>query len=188
MSNPSGAVRRGVAAALSILATIFLAHTASAQAQSPTEVRDGYYRAAERVDVPGPVQGDVIAAGRDVVIGHDVTGDVIAAGRTVALRATAHDDVRVAGGEVTLDAPIAGDITAAGRSIVIGPSARVTGRTWVSGGTVTVVVSTVILDLDSVGGGGTRTPPVGLGADIVLTKSLMVGGWARMASASLRTA
>jgi cytoskeletal protein CcmA (bactofilin family) len=84
------------------------------------------------------MDGDVVVAGRDIRIAESVTGDILAAGWHVDLSAPASDDVRMAGGEVTLNAPVRGDVTVAGGDIVIGPKTTVTGRAWLSGGTVTV--------------------------------------------------
>jgi hypothetical protein len=44
----------------------------------------------------------------------------------------------VAASDVTINAPIAGDVTIAGRSVRLGPEARVSGRSWITGASVQI--------------------------------------------------
>ncbi len=123
-----------------LAATAFAATVAQAPAPAPAESArpDNYYAAANRIVLSAPMPADVVVAGRDVELGASIAGDVLAAGWHVRLTGSADDDVRIAGGDLVLDAPVAGDLTAAGGSVTVGPRARVTGRSWLSGGTVRV--------------------------------------------------
>lgn len=109
-------------------------------AQSPaTGPRpDNYYAAGNRIDLAGPMDGDVVVAGRTVVIGQPVAGDILAAGWHVRLAAAASDDVRMAAGTVAIDAPVAGDLTVAGGDVTTGAATLVSGRAWITGDTVLV--------------------------------------------------
>lgn len=99
---------------------------------------DGYYAAGNRVEIAGPMAGDVVVAGRTIVIGHPVAGDILAAGWHVTLSAEASDDVRMAAGTVAVDAPVSGDLTVAGGDVTTGTGTRVHGRAFLTGDTVRV--------------------------------------------------
>jgi len=97
-------------------------------------VSEDFYAAGGQVTVSADVDGDVIVAGGRIVVDQRVTGDVMAAGGFVDLRADVQDDVRTAGGSVTVSGTIAGDLIAAGGSVNILSGARISGRTWITGG------------------------------------------------------
>jgi hypothetical protein len=97
-----------------------------------------YYAAGNRIDIPAPVDGDVVIAGRVLRVAGPVRGDVLAAGWRVTIADHVMDDVRAAGGEVLIDAPIDGDLILAGGDVTLGSESHVTGRAWLSGGTVRV--------------------------------------------------
>jgi cytoskeletal protein CcmA (bactofilin family) len=97
---------------------------------------DNYYGASNHIVIATPIGGDALVAGRVIEINERVGGDVLAAGWRVSLVKPAADDVRVAGAEVFINAPIEGDLTLAGGDVTLGSESRVTGRVWLSGGTV----------------------------------------------------
>jgi hypothetical protein len=97
---------------------------------------DNYYAAGNRVEITTPMGADVIVAGRQVDIARPVAGDILAAGWRVLLSDRADDDVRIAAAVVNVDAPVAGDLTIAGGDVTIGSRTCVSGRSWLSGGTV----------------------------------------------------
>jgi len=113
------------------------AHPPDASA-NPTARPDNYYAAGNRVVVSAPMPADVLVAGRDVEIREPVAGDIAAVGWRIALAGRAEDDVRLAGSDVSIDAPVQGDLTVAGGSVRLGPAVSVSGRTWITGGSVVV--------------------------------------------------
>lgn len=111
---------------------------ALARAQTPAARPDNYYAAGNRIVISTPMPADVLVVGREVDIRKPVAGDIVAAGWRIDLAATAEDDVRVAGSEVSVDAPVNGDVTIAGGSVRLGPGAHVSGRGWITGGSVEI--------------------------------------------------
>lgn len=109
------------------------------------------FRAGEnRLDIRGPVDDDVYAAGNDVVISGDVTGDVFAAARNVRLSgSTGHSlfaaaqritisgtvghSARVAGQDVVVTGTVTQDLLGAGQSVTIEPEGRVGRDVWAGG-------------------------------------------------------
>jgi cytoskeletal protein CcmA (bactofilin family) len=123
------------------IATLAIVPAAVLQSQAPMADRlaaraDNYYAAGYRVEITAPMGADVIVAGRQIDIRRPVAGDILAAGWKVVLADRADDDVRIAAGEVSVDAAVAGDLVIAGGDVTIGPQTRVSGRTWLTGGTV----------------------------------------------------
>jgi len=128
-------------AGASFVAVVAFAVIGAAQplAEDPLQPRaDNYYAAGNRVAITTPMAADVVVAGRDVDIASPVAGDVLAAGWRVTVSAQADDDVRIAAREVVIDAPVRGDLTIAGGDVRIGPAARVSGRSWLTGQSVRI--------------------------------------------------
>jgi cytoskeletal protein CcmA (bactofilin family) len=122
---------------LAVIAGLLLVGGAALTAQTPaTPIPENYYAAGEHVGLPAPVLGDAVIAGRIVTIGQEVSGDVLAAGWRVQVVAPTADDVRIAGAEVEVKAAIGGDLTAAAGDLMVSPGTRVSGRSWLTGGTV----------------------------------------------------
>ena len=66
-------VRAAVAAGLLVFGG------AAIGAQNAAPIPENYYAAGENVDVPAPVLGDAVVAGRIVTIDQRVSGDILAA-------------------------------------------------------------------------------------------------------------
>jgi cytoskeletal protein CcmA (bactofilin family) len=113
---------------------------------------ENYYAAGNRIDITTPIDGDAIIAGRLININEDVSGDVLAAGWRITLSHRVSDDVRIAGAEVNVNAPIDGDLTAAGGDVTVGKNSHITGRVWLTGGTIRV---DGVLDRETQIAGGT---------------------------------
>jgi cytoskeletal protein CcmA (bactofilin family) len=123
------------------ISTLVIIPAAGLQSQAPAADRqsaraDNYYAAGNHVEITTPMAADVIVAGRQIDIARPVAGDILAAGWRVVLSDRADDDVRIAAGEVNVDAPVAGDLTIAGGDVTIGPRTSVSGRSWLTGGTL----------------------------------------------------
>jgi cytoskeletal protein CcmA (bactofilin family) len=136
-------MRVSVCSLLIGLVTLGVSFAASAQQTGESVIRTGrvsedFYAAGGQVTVSADVEGDVVVAGGRIVVDQRVAGDVMAAGGFVELGANVQDDVRAAGGFVTVSGTIGGDLIAAGGTLNILPDARVSGRTWVSGGQLEV--------------------------------------------------
>lgn len=129
---------------IAVITAAFLATAVRPHAQQSVtdlgdeEPRENYYKIGNAVEISSPVLGDAVVAGRYVRIAGPVAGDILAAGWTVTVAGEASDDVRIAGGDVNVDVPIDGDLTVAGGDIKLGSKTHVTGRTWLTGGTVRV--------------------------------------------------
>lgn len=108
----------------------------SANQASP--IPDNHYLIGTRVQVDGPVRGDLLAAGGEVRVESRVDGDVMVAGGSVALRGPVGGDVRAAGGEVLVDGAVGGELLAAGGSVTLPADTVIGGRAWLSGGHVEV--------------------------------------------------
>ena len=109
-----------------------------AGAQTAPTRPDNYYSAGNHVVISTPMPADVLVVGREVDINNAIAGDIVAAGWRIELAAAAQDDVRMAGSEVSIDAPVNGDVTIAGGAVRLGPEARVSGRSWITGGSVEI--------------------------------------------------
>ena len=105
-------------------------------APASQRIADNYYAASNHIHLTTPVDGDVVIAGRVLEVDGEIAGDVLAAGWRVSVLKTVSDDVRIAGAEVLVNAPVDGDLTLAGGDVTVGTDARVTGRVWLTGGTV----------------------------------------------------
>ena len=99
-------------------------------------IADSYYGASNLIRISTPVDGDVVIAGRVLDIDGEIAGDILAAGWRVSVLKPVSDDVRIAGAEVLVNAAVDGDVTLAGGDVTVGSDARVTGRAWLTGGTV----------------------------------------------------
>jgi cytoskeletal protein CcmA (bactofilin family) len=126
--------RRLVPTCLAALAVLVLAR--------PAEAAD--LRTGDRIEVTGPIDDDVYAAGQDVRVAGAVVGDVFAAARTVGVSGTAGGSlnalaqavevsgqvagsIRAAGQAVELDGEVGGDAVVAAQKVVLGPQG-VVGR------------------------------------------------------------
>lgn len=84
----------------------------------PDEVIDGNFVAAARnVTIAGTINGDVIVVGRNVLISGAVSGDVIAAGCRLNVTGPVQGDVRLAGCDVTLSGVVGRNATIAGGKV-----------------------------------------------------------------------
>lgn len=98
-------------------------------------VYDGdVYAAGAQVVVDGQVKGDLIVAGGTVSVNGRVDGDLIGAGGTVEVNGPVGQAARVAGGEVKLASQVGGDLLAAGSRVTTAPSAEVYGETFARAG------------------------------------------------------
>jgi len=116
--------------------TALLLIPSSVGAQRAVSPNENYYAAGEHVVLRAPVERDAVMAGRVVTIGQPVGGDVLAAGWQVTLNAPAADDVRMVGANVAIQSSVRGDLTAAAGDLSVAPGVEVSGRAWLSGGTV----------------------------------------------------
>jgi cytoskeletal protein CcmA (bactofilin family) len=132
---------KGHACAVMIAAALTGGDMVRAQVQveaAPGFLRNSYYAAGERIEVPAGVTGDVVVAGRTITVGQAVTGDILAAGWRITVTGDTADDVRIAGADVLVDSRIAGDLTVAGRDVTLGPRSTVTGNGWLTGQNVRI--------------------------------------------------
>jgi cytoskeletal protein CcmA (bactofilin family) len=115
-----------------------LAQTSAPSLADSSARADNYYAAGNHIEITTPMPRDVIVAGRQIDISQPVAGDVLAAGWRITLTGRADDDVRIAGAEVLVNAPVTGDLTVAGGDVRVGRDAHVSGRSWITGGTVRI--------------------------------------------------
>lgn len=84
------------------------------------ETIDGnLYAAGSQVVVDGTVEGDVFCAGSTVAINGTVNGDIFCAGSSLTVNGTVNGDVRAAASELSINGPITGGMTAFGSAINI---------------------------------------------------------------------
>lgn len=74
-------------------------------------------RGGDRIEVSGPVDDDVYAAGQEVGVSGAVVGDVIAAGMTVTLPGSVGGSFNAAARTVELSGEVAGSVRAAGQTV-----------------------------------------------------------------------
>jgi hypothetical protein len=101
------------------------------------KLTDNTYVAGGTVDVAAEVERDFVAAGGTINVRELVKGDVTVAGGSVNISARVGDDIRAAGGTVIVGAEVGGEVVAAGGTVTLAPEAKVAGRAWLSGGSVT---------------------------------------------------
>lgn len=109
------------------------------------------YMAGGRVEVLADVAGDAVVAGGTVTVTRPVHGDVLVAAGMATLTGDVGDDIRAAGGSVTITGSVGGDVIAAGGTVTLGSNSTISGRAWLSGGSVHIG-SHVIRDLRVVAG------------------------------------
>jgi len=97
--------------------------------------------------------GDVVAAGRNLLLSDSVPGDVMLAGQSIAFDGFAggayvgagadqtvtgevQGSVRAAGGSIELDATVGRNVTLAGGSVTVQQGTQIAGNSYLGGGTV----------------------------------------------------
>lgn len=101
-------------------------------------IQENLVAAGRLVSVNAQVEGDVVAAGRDLLIAELVRGDILAAGETITVQGRVEGDVRIAGRDTVINAVVTGDVMAAGDSVRLPDGAAITGRAWLAGRDVDV--------------------------------------------------
>ncbi|RJQ36151.1 hypothetical protein C4552_04300 [Candidatus Parcubacteria bacterium] len=121
-----------------IVATAALALLVPLAAAAATFRTDGTYTLGREETI----EGNLYAAGGNLVFEGRVNGDLIAAGGNVVVSGPVAGDILIAGGNITVQGPVDGDIRAVGGTIVI--SNAVGGEVVVAGGQVHVAEGAVI--------------------------------------------
>ena len=88
-------------------------------------IEGNLYAAGVNIIVDGEVAGDVICGGQSVTINGKVAGDVICGAQVVTINGEVGGSARVAGNLVTINGQIARNVNAFGASIVLSPDATV---------------------------------------------------------------
>jgi hypothetical protein len=88
------------------------------------------------VEISGIVNGDLYAAGGEVIVDGVVNGDVIAAGANVVLSGTVAQDARVAGAHITVSGTIGRNATLCGADVHLTNQATVRENVIAGGGSV----------------------------------------------------
>ncbi|HEX2180210.1 MAG TPA: hypothetical protein VHL54_11950 [Actinomycetota bacterium] len=100
-------------------------------------------RTGDRIEVTGPIDDDVYAAGQDIRVAGAVVGDVFAAARTVRVPGTAGGSLNAVAQTVQLSGLVAGSIRAAGQAVELDGEV---------GGDAVVAAQDVVLGLQGVVG------------------------------------
>lgn len=83
-----------------------------------------------------PIDGDLVAAGKNIVVSTDINGDAYVAGGKVIIDGTINGDLVVAGGEVVIKGLVAKNLIAAGGKITTEDMAMVEGYVLAAGGEI----------------------------------------------------
>lgn len=109
-------------------------------------VTDDLYITGKHIELGEKVQGDVFAAGEEVIVPAEgqISEDVYGAGRMVSVSGNVGDDLHAAGEVVNVAGTIAGDVFAAGNSVTIGaePNTEI-GKDVYAAGSDIVIASTI---------------------------------------------
>lgn len=146
-----------ILAVLSVIAMPVFAGAASLRAgenynlaKSET-VEGNLYAAGANVLFAGDVKGDLVSAGGTITLKGSVAKDVLFAGGTITIDGTVGDDVRIAGGTVIISGAVKGDVAVAGGNVHLLEGSSVGGDLILAGGSV-VVDGAIAHDIRSVGG------------------------------------
>lgn len=104
----------------------------------PAAIDGDLIAAAREVSLQTEVRGDLAVAGSQVTLRAPVNGYVLAAGSEVLVGAAVGNDLWAAGRSVSVAAPVADSVRLAGRSVVIQPQASVGGAALLTGRRVEV--------------------------------------------------
>jgi hypothetical protein len=107
---------------------------------SPGSDVDGDLIAAGRnVNVQEKIEGDLTAAGTNIMVAEPVEGYVMAAGSKVNINGAVGNDLWAAGSQVSVNAPVADNARLAGSSVVLEPPATVGRDAYLAGARVEVL-------------------------------------------------
>jgi hypothetical protein len=98
--------------------------------------RDFVIKSGEIVEVLGTINGDLVAAGGQVIVDGMINGDLLAAGGIVTVLGEVTQDVRVAGGQVSINGIVGRNLTAIGGDVMIGGTAQLKGGAILAGGNI----------------------------------------------------
>ncbi len=101
-------------------------------------IQENLVVAGRLVSVNAQIEGDLVAAGRDLLIAGLVRGDILAAGETITVQGHVEGDVRIASRDTVINAIVTGEVMAAGDSVRLPEGAAITGRAWLAGRDVDV--------------------------------------------------
>ncbi|MFH1428013.1 MAG: polymer-forming cytoskeletal protein [Patescibacteria group bacterium] len=88
-------------------------------------VEGNLYAAGSNIIVDGTVKGDVFCAGQTININGQVDGDVICAGQSLNINGEIGGSVRAAGNSISINSQIARNVQAFGASVILGKDASV---------------------------------------------------------------
>lgn len=117
-------------------------------------INTNLYVGAANARIHGEVDGDITAAGGNVVVTGQARDNMLVAGGTVQLLGEIEGDARVVGGNITISGPIGGDLAIAGGNVQVLPSSSIGGDVIMAGGSV--VLGSDVSGSVWVGGGNIR--------------------------------
>ena len=145
-------------------------------------VSQNLYAAAGDVIVAGNVDGDLVAAGREVLLQGTVSQDALVAAGRINIVGRVLGDVRTAGGEILVSGPVGGDLIVAGRRVQVFSSTVVEGDAAVAGGqlffggtlrrSLTATGGSVTINGEITGPVRVRAGSLTIGANTVLSNGL----------------
>lgn len=113
-------------------------------------IEGNLYAAGSNIVIDGSVKGDLICAGQTINVNGQVDGDIICAGQSVNVNGEAGGSIRVAGSSVNLNGKIARNVMAAGASIILANNAQV-GWDMLTAGANVEILGKVSGDLHGAG-------------------------------------
>lgn len=102
-------------------------------------IADDYFGAGSNISPGTTVDGDAFIAGAQVELSKPVTGDAVLAGGSVSVTDHVGGDLYATGASVMIDAPVAGNARLAGGHVELTRRGKVSGKTTLVGGRVTVL-------------------------------------------------
>ncbi len=138
--EPSRSLRHHVVTLFLLLLSPAIGHAAEERPGAhETVIAGDYFGTGADASPSSTVEGDAFIAGGQVDLNKPVNGDALLAGGGVSVSDRVGGDLYATGGSVMIDAPVAGNVRLAGGHVEITKRGRVSGKTTLVGGRVTVL-------------------------------------------------